>query len=60
VPDKVTWVGVPATADAAIVNKCPPLDITSCELSGDQSGDDSATDVAVTCTGPVEPFAGTT
>jgi hypothetical protein len=51
---------VPATADAAIVDRCPPLDITSCELSGDQSGDDSATDVAVTWTGPVEPFAGTT
>lgn len=59
-PDRVTWVGVPATALDAIVNRWPPLDITSFVPSGDQSGEDSATDVAVTCTGPVDPFTGTT
>ena len=56
----MSCVGVPATDVAAIVSRCPPFDMTMAESSGDQSGDASATDVPVTCTGPDDPSAATT
>jgi hypothetical protein len=59
-PDSVSAVGVPELAVEEIVNRCPPCDITSAESSGDQSGDDSATEVPVTRRGEEDPSAGTT